>query len=115
MPRHAVASRGRWGGAGRLRRRFCQDQLTRWAPSNPWRPRAPPPPRRPVQGLIVTAGIMYRILHALNIPLHVQEASGPRPRRRPSAPRPSLSAHEAARLARLDLSAARPPRGRAPP
>lgn len=38
------------------------------APANPSPRRADPP-----QGLIVTAGAMYRILHALNIPIHVQE------------------------------------------
>jgi hypothetical protein len=26
-----------------------------------------------LQGLIVTAGLMYKGLHALNIPIHVQE------------------------------------------
>jgi dolichyl-diphosphooligosaccharide---protein glycosyltransferase len=30
------------------------------------------------QGLIYTAGAIYEILHALNIPIHVQEVRGPR-------------------------------------
>jgi dolichyl-diphosphooligosaccharide---protein glycosyltransferase len=33
-------------------------------------PTRPPPP---LQGLIWTAGLMYKALHALNIPIHVQE------------------------------------------
>lgn len=46
-----------------------------------WSATKPMPCRKPAQGLIFTAGSIYRVLHALNIPIHVQEVR-PIPRKR---------------------------------
>jgi hypothetical protein len=68
---HGIGRGGRATAGGRL---LARAPNPRHAPPRP----APPlPPSQlttpPSQGLIVTAGLMYRLLHFLNIPLHVQE------------------------------------------